>query len=90
MMSNSQKASFADLFERSKQTQRSSFGKLSLILLWLSILPLTRSISKGGLFNGSDQNQCPVECGCLGNVVDCSGLQLIGAPSGLPPWTEIL
>ncbi|XP_017796550.1 PREDICTED: leucine-rich repeats and immunoglobulin-like domains protein 3 isoform X3 [Habropoda laboriosa] len=40
--------------------------------------------------DGTKDNQCPVECACLGNVVDCSSLQLIGAPSGLPPWTEIL
>ncbi|XP_017883839.1 leucine-rich repeats and immunoglobulin-like domains protein 3 [Ceratina calcarata] len=41
-------------------------------------------------YDNLKNNQCPVECGCLGNVVDCSSLQLIGAPSGLPPWTEIL
>lgn len=35
-------------------------------------------------------NRCPVECSCLGNLVACSELQLIEAPSGLPPWTEIL
>ncbi|CAK9825715.1 Leucine-rich repeats and immunoglobulin-like domains protein 3 [Anthophora retusa] len=40
-------------------------------------------ISHGG-------TKCPVECACLGNVVDCSSLQLIGAPSRLPPWTESL
>ncbi|XP_024875093.1 leucine-rich repeats and immunoglobulin-like domains protein 3 isoform X1 [Temnothorax curvispinosus] len=37
-----------------------------------------------------DTNRCPVECSCLGNLVACSELQLIEAPSGLPPWTEIL
>ncbi|XP_068971949.1 leucine-rich repeats and immunoglobulin-like domains protein 3 [Bombus flavifrons] len=41
-------------------------------------------------YDSTKGNQCPVECSCLGNVVDCSSLQLIGAPSGLPPWTEIL
>ncbi|XP_011630476.1 leucine-rich repeats and immunoglobulin-like domains protein 3 [Pogonomyrmex barbatus] len=35
-------------------------------------------------------DRCPVECSCLGNLVACSNLQLIEAPSGLPPWTEIL
>lgn len=35
-------------------------------------------------------DRCPVECSCLGNLVACSELQLIEAPSGLPPWTEIL
>ncbi|KAL0113573.1 hypothetical protein PUN28_012616 [Cardiocondyla obscurior] len=37
-----------------------------------------------------DANRCPVECSCLGNLVACSDLQLIEAPSGLPPWTETL
>ncbi|KYN02610.1 Leucine-rich repeats and immunoglobulin-like domains protein 3 [Cyphomyrmex costatus] len=35
-------------------------------------------------------DRCPVECSCLGNLVACNELQLIQAPSGLPPWTEIL
>ncbi|XP_001602155.3 leucine-rich repeats and immunoglobulin-like domains protein 3 [Nasonia vitripennis] len=35
-------------------------------------------------------NQCPVECSCLGNSVICKDLQLVGAPNGLPPWTENL
>lgn len=41
------------------------------------------------VFNNRD-NQCPAECFCLGNVVDCSGAQLLDAPSGLPPWAEVL
>ncbi|KAK0173757.1 hypothetical protein PV328_006905 [Microctonus aethiopoides] len=40
--------------------------------------------------NSKENEQCPVECACLGNVVDCSGLQLVSPPNGLPPWTEIL
>ena len=44
----------------------------------------------GVTYDIAKDNQCPVECSCLGNVVDCSSLQLIGAPSELPPWTEIL
>ncbi|XP_043519975.1 leucine-rich repeats and immunoglobulin-like domains protein 3 isoform X2 [Frieseomelitta varia] len=44
----------------------------------------------GIMYDIAKDNQCPVECSCLGNVVDCSSLQLIGAPSELPPWTEIL
>ncbi|GAB1865789.1 Leucine-rich repeats and immunoglobulin-like domains protein 3 [Camponotus japonicus] len=35
-------------------------------------------------------DHCPVECACLGNLISCSNLQLIEAPNGLPPWTEIL
>lgn len=38
--------------------------------------------------NGDDQR--PGRCYCLGNIVDCSGLQLFDAPSGLPPWAEVL
>ncbi|XP_032681212.1 leucine-rich repeats and immunoglobulin-like domains protein 3 [Odontomachus brunneus] len=39
---------------------------------------------------GGKADRCPVECSCLGNLVACSELQLVEAPSGLPPWTEIL
>ena len=39
--------------------------------------------------SGSDE-RCPVECACLGNAVSCKDLQLVGAPNGLPPWTENL
>ncbi|XP_058810468.1 leucine-rich repeats and immunoglobulin-like domains protein 3 isoform X2 [Phymastichus coffea] len=38
----------------------------------------------------TSENQCPVECSCLGNAVICKDLQLVGAPNGLPPWTENL
>ncbi|XP_031831775.1 uncharacterized protein LOC116426648 isoform X2 [Nomia melanderi] len=56
----------------------------------LSILCVIPSNPTSAELYGGKDNQCPVECACLGNVVDCSSLQLIGAPSGLPPWTEIL
>lgn len=58
--------------------------------VFLSILCVIPSNPTSAELYGGKDNQCPVECACLGNVVDCSSLQLIGAPSGLPPWTEIL
>ncbi|OAD62480.1 Slit like protein 1 protein, partial [Eufriesea mexicana] len=59
---------------------------LSVILVTSSNFTNADRIS----YDSTKDNECPVECACLGNVVDCSSLQLIGAPSGLPPWTEIL
>ncbi|XP_011502166.1 PREDICTED: leucine-rich repeats and immunoglobulin-like domains protein 3 [Ceratosolen solmsi marchali] len=38
----------------------------------------------------ASDNQCPVECSCLGNSVICKDLQLVGAPNGLQPWTQNL
>ncbi|XP_076176915.1 uncharacterized protein LOC143151537 isoform X2 [Ptiloglossa arizonensis] len=61
----------------------------AVVLSMLCVIPLNPT-SADLISYGSKDNQCPVECACLGNVVDCSSLQLIGAPSGLPPWTEIL
>ncbi|XP_076641967.1 leucine-rich repeats and immunoglobulin-like domains protein 3 [Halictus rubicundus] len=61
----------------------------TVLLLILCVIPTNVTGADSILYGGKD-NQCPVECGCLGNVVDCGSLQLIGAPSGLPPWTEIL
>lgn len=61
----------------------------TVLLLILCTIPLNLTSADSILYSAKD-NQCPVECACLGNVVDCSSLQLIGAPSGLPPWTEIL
>nr|XP_012136440.1 PREDICTED: leucine-rich repeats and immunoglobulin-like domains protein 3 isoform X2 [Megachile rotundata] len=63
--------------------------KWTVVLSILCVIPLN-VVKADNLSYGTKDNQCPVECGCLGNVVDCSNLQLIGAPSGLPPWTEIL
>ena len=60
-----------------------------IVLSILCVIPLN-VVNADMKSYGAKDNQCPVECGCLGNVVDCSSLQLIGAPSGLPPWTEIL
>ncbi|XP_054000229.1 leucine-rich repeats and immunoglobulin-like domains protein 3 [Hylaeus anthracinus] len=64
--------------------------KWTAVLLWVLYVILLNPTSADLISYGSKDNQCPVECSCLGNVVDCSSLQLIGAPSGLPPWTEIL
>ncbi|KZC12598.1 Slit like protein 2 protein, partial [Dufourea novaeangliae] len=61
----------------------------AVLLSMLCVISSNPTIADSILYGGKD-NQCPVECACLGNVVDCSSLQLIGAPSGLPPWTEIL
>jgi len=33
---------------------------------------------------------CPLQCSCLGNVVDCSQRSLTAVPAGLPRWTETL
>ncbi|XP_076237495.1 uncharacterized protein LOC143181133 [Calliopsis andreniformis] len=66
--------------------------KCKWTILFLSILyaiPLN-PISADSMLYSAKIVKCPVECSCLGNVVDCSNLKLIGAPSGLPPWTEIL
>lgn len=41
-------------------------------------------------FASASDNQCPVECSCLGSIVECERLQLVAAPNGLPPWTENL
>ncbi|XP_076619490.1 uncharacterized protein LOC143340938 [Colletes latitarsis] len=61
----------------------------AVVLSMLCVIP-SNPTSADSISYGTKDNQCPVECACLGNVVDCSSLQLIGAPSGLPPWTEIL
>ncbi|XP_078048569.1 uncharacterized protein LOC144475971 isoform X1 [Augochlora pura] len=61
----------------------------TVLLSILCVIPFNPACADPIPYSGKD-NQCPVECGCLGNVVDCGNLQLIGAPSGLPPWTEIL
>ncbi|XP_011308382.1 leucine-rich repeats and immunoglobulin-like domains protein 3 [Fopius arisanus] len=73
-----------------------SFRKTYCIVLIEIIVLLSHSQWASGNhvdplgLNGREDVQCPVECACLGNTVDCSGLQLIAPPSGLPPWTEIL
>ncbi|XP_011162349.2 leucine-rich repeats and immunoglobulin-like domains protein 3 isoform X2 [Solenopsis invicta] len=48
------------------------------------------SVSPTYVESSDNTDRCPVECSCLGNLVACSELQLIEAPSGLPPWTETL
>ncbi|XP_034948545.1 leucine-rich repeats and immunoglobulin-like domains protein 3 [Chelonus insularis] len=61
------------------------------IILW-SVSSMHGLQDESGLSvtNGEENVQCPVKCACLGNVVDCSRLQLVSPPSGLPPWTETL
>lgn len=34
--------------------------------------------------------QCPLNCTCTGNLVDCSNLGLTDTPLDLPPWTSYL
>ncbi|XP_051173855.1 leucine-rich repeats and immunoglobulin-like domains protein 3 [Leptopilina boulardi] len=70
----------------------SNLQKASFVRLWLSLLWMTCFASNIGILGSLalSQNQCPVECACLGNVVACSELQLVEAPSGLPPWTVTL
>lgn len=68
-------------------TNKKTFYFWFLIIGGFTSLPQIFGVIGDGKQPGG---QCPVECACLGNVVDCSGLQLIGLPSGLPPWTEIL
>ncbi|XP_011876222.1 PREDICTED: leucine-rich repeats and immunoglobulin-like domains protein 3 [Vollenhovia emeryi] len=57
-----------------------------------AFLLLVAALSVPSTYAESSDNTypCPVECSCLGNLVACSELQLIEAPSGLPPWTENL
>lgn len=65
--------------------------KWAIVILPILFLTSSNFIKANKISYGNiKDNQCPVECDCLGNVVDCINLQLIGAPSGLPPWTEIL
>ncbi|XP_043283048.1 leucine-rich repeats and immunoglobulin-like domains protein 3 isoform X2 [Venturia canescens] len=68
------------------QVSRSFFERMKFFSILFCIFLDFQSLTNG------DKNipKCPVECSCFGNFVDCSGLQLIGAPSGLPPWTETL
>ncbi|XP_044009805.1 leucine-rich repeats and immunoglobulin-like domains protein 3 isoform X2 [Aphidius gifuensis] len=75
------------LFLINKKTFYLWFGIVYLIIGGFTNLPQVFGVPGDGKQPGG---QCPVECACLGNVVDCSGLQLVGLPSGLPPWTEIL
>lgn len=76
----------------SVECKRSSDSAILLIaacLVGLNASPIgAKTIST--LDNGGKEDLCPVECSCLGNLVACSELQLVEAPSGLPPWTEIL
>ncbi|XP_020708763.2 leucine-rich repeats and immunoglobulin-like domains protein 3 isoform X2 [Athalia rosae] len=63
---------------------------ISQIVLWIATAQTNaKPMQETGLFNNRD-DQCPVECSCLGNVVDCSSLLLSEAPSCLPPWAEVL
>lgn len=39
---------------------------------------------------GATYLQCPAECSCLGNVVDCSKRALTTVPKSLPDWVESL
>lgn len=34
--------------------------------------------------------QCPSQCSCLGNVIDCSKQSLASIPKSLPTWVENL
>lgn len=64
-----------------------------LLILWNVSYTIARQdaeTSEDQDNNYNNVNKCPIKCACLGNVVDCSGLQLISSPSKLPPWTEIL
>ncbi|XP_011067532.1 PREDICTED: leucine-rich repeats and immunoglobulin-like domains protein 3 isoform X2 [Acromyrmex echinatior] len=56
-----------------------------LVACWLTL-----NVSSTFAEPNDNTDRCPVECSCLGNLVACNELQLIQAPSGLPPWTEIL
>ncbi|KAL2724374.1 leucine-rich repeats and immunoglobulin-like domains protein 3 isoform X1 [Vespula squamosa] len=62
---------------------------VKLFVLWI-LLPLNLMMADRPMISNEKSNKCPVECGCIGNVVICNNLQLIEAPSGLPPWTENL
>ncbi|XP_029165453.1 leucine-rich repeats and immunoglobulin-like domains protein 3 [Nylanderia fulva] len=61
-----------------------------LAVCFLGLIVLTTSVADSTRLLYDKADSCPVECACLGNLVSCSELQLIEAPSGLPPWTEIL
>ncbi|XP_024940471.1 leucine-rich repeats and immunoglobulin-like domains protein 3 isoform X2 [Cephus cinctus] len=89
MMSESPNTSPTRLWKRKKSWFLCNPLPLTLWMLhaWLTNYPVaTADLPLPSI----KANQCPVECACLGNVVDCSRLQLVGTPSGLPPWTEIL
>ncbi|XP_046746528.1 leucine-rich repeats and immunoglobulin-like domains protein 3 isoform X1 [Diprion similis] len=60
-----------------------------LVLLLCADDTRAKPMQDSGILNKLDL-QCPRECNCLGNVVNCNGLQLIDAPSDLPPWIEDL
>ena len=72
------------------RVERFAVGNVGIAIALLFVIVGCADADFGVPGGGKNNVQCPVECACLGNVVDCSGLQLIGAPSGLPPWTEIL
>ncbi|XP_029664962.1 leucine-rich repeats and immunoglobulin-like domains protein 3 [Formica exsecta] len=61
---------------------------LAVCLLALIARASASESTRLSLYDKTDS--CPVECACLGNLIACNELQLIEAPSGLPPWTEIL
>ncbi|KMQ95575.1 leucine-rich repeats and immunoglobulin-like domains protein 3 protein [Lasius niger] len=62
---------------------------IPLAVCFLALIALA-SVADSTRLPYDKTDSCPVECACLGNLVACSELQLIEAPSGLPPWTEIL
>ncbi|XP_011348156.1 leucine-rich repeats and immunoglobulin-like domains protein 3 isoform X2 [Ooceraea biroi] len=63
----------------------------TVCFLALCTLPSLFGLANTAALEVNDRmDHCPVECACLGNLVACTDLQLIEAPSGLPPWTEIL
>ncbi|XP_012280255.1 leucine-rich repeats and immunoglobulin-like domains protein 3 [Orussus abietinus] len=82
-MSDSRYATLAHFLRWKKGSAVNRFLAIWLILILNCATRIAARTTAAG-------NQCPVECKCLGVLVDCSGLRLVGTPNGLPPWTVTL
>ncbi|XP_072747226.1 uncharacterized protein [Anoplolepis gracilipes] len=78
------------MLRRHRLPERRIRDAIPLSVLCLLALIAAASAAESTRLPYDKTDSCPVECACLGNLVACSELQLIEAPSGLPPWTEIL
>ncbi|EFN74858.1 Leucine-rich repeats and immunoglobulin-like domains protein 3 [Camponotus floridanus] len=76
---------------RRRLPERRRRGTILLAVCLLALIAHASAAELRRLMTIYDKtDHCPVECACLGNLISCSNLQLIEAPNGLPPWTEIL
>ncbi|XP_043503769.1 leucine-rich repeats and immunoglobulin-like domains protein 3 [Polistes fuscatus] len=79
------------LVERSRLRSKINRSiKVKFLFLWILLTLNLVMADDRSIISNEKSNKCPDGCGCIGNAVICNNLELIEAPSGLPPWTENL